>query len=474
MGKVRVRFAPSPTGKLHIGTLRTALFNYLFAKKQNGKIVLRFEDTDKERSTRDSEKNILSALSWLGLSFDEGPYRQMERLSIYKEYVEKLLKSKKAYPCFCTKEEIDKERREAERKKIAYCYSGKCASLTQEQIEKYKTKGRKPVIRFKLPAEKIKFKDLIKGDVEFDTSLYGDPIIMRADGIPIFSLANTVDDNEMGITHVIRGEDLLSSTPIQILLGKALNFKPLSYAHMSLTLAKDKTKLSKRHGAVAVTDYRDIGYLPEALINFIVLLGWHPGEGDTREFFTLSELEKEFSLERMGKSAAIFDIEKLNWFQEHYMREIATKKSLKEIKKTLNTNIEEGLLKKILQVYVIDGRILFFNDIYENHKYLFEELKYNPELLIFRKSDKEKTTRGLNLALDNLENFKKWEKLEKIKKILHKIVDDNSDLNFGDIFWPVRVALSGREKSPSPEELLWILGKEKSIKRIKKAISNLI
>jgi len=470
---IKVRFAPSPTGKLHIGTTRTALFNYLFAKINKGKFILRFEDTDKERSTKEAEKDILEALEWLGLSFDEGPYHQMERLPIYKKYAEKLLKEGKAYYCYCTKEELEKERKEAEVKKIAYHYSGRCSSLTPEQINEYKKQGRKPAIRFELPSEKVKFKDLIKGDIEFDTSLFGDPIIMRADGMPIYNLANLVDDKEMGVTHVIRGEDLLSSTPIQILLGRALGFKDLSYAHMSLTLAKDKTKLSKRHGAVAVTDYKNMGYLPEAMINFIVLLGWHPGEGDTREFFTLPELEKEFSLERVGKNAAIFDIEKLDWFQEHYMRELANKKTIKEIKNFFDIDIEEKILEKIWKVYVVDGRIRFFNTLYKEHKYLFEEPKYRPELLVFKKSDKEKTAKGLDFALNNLENLKDWKDIKSIKKALHEVVDSNSDLSFGDVFWSVRVALSGKEKSPSPEELLWVLGKEESVKRIDKAMKSL-
>ncbi len=473
---IKVRFAPSPTGKLHIGTTRTALFNYLFAKINKGKFILRFEDTDKKRSTKEAEKDILEALEWLGLSFDEGPYRQMERLPIYKKYAEKLLNKDKAYYCYCTKEELEKERKEAEVKKIAYRYNGKCRNLAPEQIENYKKEGRKPAIRFKLLSEKVKFNDLIKGEVEFDTSLFGDPIIMRADGMPIYNLANLVDDKEMGVTHVIRGEDLLSSTPIQILLGRALGFKDLFYAHMSLTLAKDKTKLSKRHGAVAVTDYKNMGYLPEAMINFIVLLGWHPGEGDTREIFTLSELEKEFSIERVGKSAAIFDIEKLNWFQQHYMikRAEANPESLwndfiKRVKKFYDLKISREYFKKILKIYVIDGRVGFFNALTNEHNYLFEEIKYKPELLVFKKSNKEKTAKGLDFALNNLENLKDWKGIKNIKKVLHEVVDSNSDLGFGDVFWPVRVALSGQEKSPSPEELLWILGKDESIARIKRS-----
>jgi glutamyl-tRNA synthetase len=468
---MKVRYAPSPTGSWHIGTARTALFNYLFAKKNKGKFILRFEDTDQERSTKEAEENILEGMQYLGILWDEGPYFQMQRLSIYQKYVDQLLKEGKAYPCFCTKEEIEKERKEAEAKKVAYRYSGRCCKLSLDQIAKYKKEGKKPAIRFKVSSEKIKFIDLIKGKVEFDGGQIGDPVIMRADGVPIYNLANVIDDYGMKVTHIIRGEDLLSSTPIQILLYQAIGADIPEFAHMPLTFNKDGSKLSKRHGATSITEYRDQGYLPEALINFIVLLGWHPGEGDTREFFTLKELEKEFSTERVGKSASIFDIDKLNWFQEHYIRELATKKSLKEIKQIFNIDIEDKILKKILFVYVIDGRIRFFNDIYNNHKYLFGESKYKSELLVFKKSSKEKTKKGLEEALKSLEKLDSWEKIDDIKKVLHDTVKCTIELNFGDVFWPVRVSLSGQEKSPSPEEISWILGKKESVKRIKKAIS---
>jgi glutamyl-tRNA synthetase len=478
MSKIKVRFAPSPTGKLHIGTCRTALFNYLFTKKNKGKFVLRFEDTDKERSTRESEKDILEALSWLSLSFDEGPYYQIKRLSIYKKYVQKLLDSNKAYPCFCTKEELEKEREKAKKNKIAYRYSGKCRNLTTDQINKYKKEGKKPVIRFKLPKELVKFKDLIKGEVEFNTCDFGDPIIMRADGIPIYNLANVVDDYEMGVAHVIRGEDLLSSTPIQILLGKALDFRPLKYAHLPMILAGDKTKLSKRHGAVAITDYRKIGYLPEALINFIVLLGWHPGEGDTREFFTLPELEKEFSLDRVGDSAAIFDIEKLDYLNGYYIR----KKPLEDLLELCLPYLKEsGFIKgKILAekrlwlkeiIKSIQERMKHLSEVPQLTSFYFKkakELDYDPNLLVpEKKGTKERTLKalqGAELRLSELQDFKR----EILEEDLRNLTERLEYKSF-EVFWPLRVALTGQKASPGVFEVLEILGKKESIKRIKRA-----
>jgi len=472
MNQVRVRFAPSPTGKLHIGTCRTALFNYLFARKNKGKFILRFEDTDQERSTKESEKDILDSLSWLGLSFDEGPYFQSQRLDLYQKYALQLIKAKKAYYCFCTPKEIEKEKEKARKEKRPYRYSGRCRFLTNKEIEYYQKIKRPKVIRFKLPHRLVRFNDLIKGQVEFDTQNFSDPIIMRSAGIPLYNLANVVDDYEMKITHVIRGEDLLSSTPIQILLAQELGFNTPQYAHMPLILAKDRTKLSKRHGAVAITDYKKMGYLPEALINFIVLLGWHPGQGDTRELFTLSELEKEFSLERVGESAAIFDLEKLNWFQEYYLRKLVKERKLSEVKKIFNLKWSDKFLSKIIEVYILNGRIKFFREIEENHHYLFKPVQYSSYLLVFKKSNKEKTFLALNLFLKNIDKFKKWESLSSIREFLQKIVRDNN-LNYGDLFWPIRVALSGLESSPSPEELLWILGPKESIKRIKEAVKKI-
>ena len=470
MDKIRVRFAPSPTGKLHIGSSRTTLFNYLFAKRNKGTFILRFEDTDQERSTKEFEKNIQESLKWLGLLWDEGPYRQMDRLDIYKKYAQKLLDDDKAYYCYCTKEELEKEKEESRKKNQPYRYSSKCCSLTSEQIETYKKQGRKPVLRFKINPEIVKFKDLIKGEISVDSKLIGDPIIMRTDGIPIYNLANVVDDMEMKITHVIRGEDLISSTPIQILLYKALGAKVPEFAHMPLTLAPDKTKLSKRHGAVSVLEYKEMGYLKEALINFLVLLGWHPGEGDTREFFTLADLEKEFSLERMGKSAAIFDIKRLNFINAHYIKEKSIDE-LASLSKLFLPKADDETLKKL--VAISQSRMEKLTDLPELCDFYFVENIYKPELLVFKKSDKEKTLKGLELAIDALEKLegKKWD-IDGLHQVLHGLVEKNK-LSFGDIFWPVRVALSGKENSPSPEELLWLFEKEESLRRIKEANNNL-
>lgn len=477
MKPIKVRFAPSPTGKLHIGTCRTALFNYLFARANHGKFVLRFEDTDRKRSTREAENDILEALEWLGLSFDEGPFRQMDRLPLYKKYAFGLLRRGKAYWCFCTNEELERERKEAAKKKIAYRYSGRCRNLSREEIRKYQKEKRRPVIRFKLPHRKVVFKDLIKGRVEFDTSLMGDPVIMRADGIPIYNLANVVDDFEMGITHVIRGEDLLSTTPIQILLGEALGFRSLIYAHLPLILSREKSKLSKRHGAVAITDYKRMGYLPEALINFIVLLGWHPGKGDTREFFTLTDLEKEFSLERVGKAAAIFDIEKLDFLNGYYIR----KKSLEELLELCIPYLKKaGLLKgKISPVERIwlkkiigsvQERMKHLAEVPQLTSFYFkkaEELDYDPLMLVPEKGNKTRTLealQGAELRLSEISDFKK----ERLESVLRDLIERLEFKSF-EVLWPLRVALTGEKASPGVFEVLEILGKEESIRRIKRA-----
>jgi len=478
MNKIKVRFAPSPTGKLHIGTCRTALFNYLFAKRNKGKFILRFEDTDITRSTRESEKDILQALDWLGIRFDEGPYYQTKRLSVYKKYVERLLKEEKAYECFCTKEELEKERQKAEKKKVAYRYSGRCRHLTSSQKRLYQNEGRKAVIRFKITPQVVEFNDLIRGQLTFNMADFGDPVIMRADGIPLYNLANVVDDGEMGITHIIRGEDLLSATPIQILLAQALGFKVPYYAHLPLILSKDRSKLSKRHGAVAITDYQKIGYLPEALINFIVLLGWHPGKGDTQEFFTLKELEKKFSLERVGKSAAIFDLDKLNYLGGYYIR----KKSLEELLDLCLPYLKESgfvrgkittekrlWLKMIIKS--VQERIKYLSEVPQLTAFYFkkaEELKYDPIILVpEKKGTRERTLealQGAEIRLAEIDNFKK----EILEKILRDLIECLEFKPF-EVLWPLRVALTGQKASPGVFEILEILGKKESLKRIKKA-----
>lgn len=323
---VRVRFAPAPTGSLHVGGARTALFNYLFARRHGGAFVLRSEDTDAARSSLDSERVILDDLRWLGLAWDEGvdvggafgPYRQTDRRDRYGLAAARLLEIDAAYACYCTPEELESQRLAAQARGEAPRYSGRCRELTKEQIGAFQTEGRKPAIRFRMPERDVYVEDLVRGSVHFPAGTIGDFVIVKSDGIAAYNFAVVVDDNDMAITHVLRGDEHLPNTPRQVSLYEALGFALPLFAHVSMILAPDHQKLSKRHGATALNEYREQGYLPEALVNYLALLGWSPG--DDREFFTLAELEKVFNLERVSKSPAVFDHAKLRWFNAHYLR----------------------------------------------------------------------------------------------------------------------------------------------------------
>jgi nondiscriminating glutamyl-tRNA synthetase len=325
---VRVRFAPAPTGTLHVGGARTALFNYLYARKAGGTLVLRSEDTDTARSSADSETVIQDDLRWLGLDWDEGPdvggpfapYRQTDRRDRYALAAARLLELEQAYPCYCTPQELDAERAAAEAKGLPPRYSGKCRTLTAAQRSEHDRAGRKPALRFAMPDRDIYVEDLIRGSVHFPAGTIGDFVVVKSEGLPTYNLAAVVDDSEMAITHVIRGDEHLPNTPRQVVLYEALGLAQPLFAHVSMILAPDHQKLSKRHGATAVAEYREQGYLPEALLNYLALLGWSPG--DDREFFSLPELVGAFSLERVAKSPAVFDHGKLQWFNAHYVRRL--------------------------------------------------------------------------------------------------------------------------------------------------------
>jgi nondiscriminating glutamyl-tRNA synthetase len=323
---VRVRFAPAPTGSLHVGGARTALFNYLFARHAGGAFVLRSEDTDAARSTLESEAVIQGDLRWLGLDWDEGtdvggpycPYRQTDRLERYGLAAARLLEIEAAYPCYCTPAELEAEREASQSRGEAPMYSGRCRSLTRAQIAGFEAGGRKPAIRFRMPDRDIYVEDLVRGSVHFPAGTMGDFVIVKSDGIAAYNFAVVIDDTEMAISHVLRGDEHLPNTPRQVAVYEALGAPLPLFAHVSMILAPDHQKLSKRHGATAVAEYRDQGYLPEALVNYLALLGWSPG-GD-REFFTLHELVREFAIERVSKSPAVFDAAKLRWFNAHYVR----------------------------------------------------------------------------------------------------------------------------------------------------------
>jgi glutamyl-tRNA synthetase len=332
---MRVRFAPSPTGHLHVGNARTALFNWLLARGRDASFVLRIEDTDAERSTLESEAAIVEDLRWLGLDWNEGPdvggpcgpYRQSERLHLYESYANELRADGHAYDCFCTREQLDAERRAAVEAGQPARYSGRCRSLTREEVEARIAAGERPALRFRVPENReIVFTDAVRGQVRFHTDVIGDPVIARADGTPAYNFAVVVDDALMGITHVIRGEDHISNTPRQLLLYEALGFPPPSFAHLALVLGPDHSPLSKRHGATSVAEFRAKGYLPEALVNYLALIGWSPrgaadgAADDNSELMPLAELARRFSLDKVGLSAGVFDEEKLAWANRHYLK----------------------------------------------------------------------------------------------------------------------------------------------------------
>jgi nondiscriminating glutamyl-tRNA synthetase len=501
-GEIRVRFAPSPTGFLHIGTARLALFNYLFAKKNKGVFVIRIEDTDKERSKPEYEKDIMDSLRWLGIEWDEGPdvggnygpYRQSERKEIYKKYLEKLLAEDKAYYCFCSEEELESQRQYQLSIGEAPKYSGKCRNLSKELSQKYLKEGKKAVIRFKNEGKKVEFEDLIRGKIEFNTSLIGDFVIAKDLNSPLYNFACVVDDFEMKISHVIRGEDHISNTPKQILIQEALNFPQPKYAHIPLILGPDRSKLSKRHGAVAISDYRRQGYLPEALINFMALLGWNPGT--ERELYSMASLIKEFSLEKVQKGSAIFNIKRLDFLNGFYIRQksvdkltqlclpyLIENKMIQPIDqdffqkyKIFETGEEIDLnsLQKIVSIY--QKRLKKLSEITQLVDYFFKEkIEVNKELLRWKKMTDKELKKSLDRSEKILSKIKNedWTK-ENLEKILIKeaekfAIDLNKGGDRGYLLWPLRVALSGKEASASPFEIADILGKEKVLKRIKEA-----
>jgi len=516
--KIRVRIAPSPTGKLHFGTARTALFNYLFAKKNKGVFVLRIEDTDLKRSSPEFEKDIIESLKWLGIESSEnpdaggnyGPYRQSKRLPIYAKYLEKLLKEEKAYYCFCSEEELEAQRQYQMSIGKSPRYSGKCRDLSPETVKRYLGEGRPFIFRFKNPNKKIVFNDLIRGRLEFDSFLIGDFSIAKDLVTPLYNFAVVIDDFEMKISHVIRGEDHISNTPKQILIQEALGFSRPEYAHLPLILGPDRTKLSKRHGFFSISDFKKKGYLPEAIVNFMAFLGWNPG--GEREIFSLNSLVKEFSLGKVQKGGAVFNIKRLDYLNGFYIRQksldkltelcipylvetglITSKPKPQKIGPKIsflgapgieflenfivNETKEEinfELLKKIVGLY--QERLKKISEIPQLVDFFFKDkLEYNKELLKWQDAADKEIKHSLDKLEKLLHKIKNgdWTK-ENLEKILLPEAERMSppDGKIGDrgyLLWPLRIALTGREASAGPFEIAEILGKEKCLKRIREA-----
>ncbi|CVK21192.1 glutamate--tRNA ligase [Sporomusa sphaeroides] len=483
--QLRVRFAPSPTGPFHIGGARSALFNWLLARKEGGKLILRIEDTDLERSTRESEENIKASLRWLGIEWDEGidaggeygPYRQTERLDIYREYTDKLLTSGQAYHCYCSEAELEAERQEQMNKGENPHYAGRCRQLSQADRERFIAEGRKPTVRFRVPENRqIIFKDMVRDTVSFDSNGVGDFVIVKSDGIPVYNYAVVLDDALMKITHVIRAEEHLSNTPRQILLYQALGLELPKFGHISLILGKDRTKMSKRHGATSVEQYKNLGYLPEGIVNFLALLGWAPpGE---EEIFSPTELIEQFSMDRVAKNPAVFDIDKLNHINAHYIKqaspELITELALPHLKaagyvgEALSAEERAWLVKVVaeLQGYIsyaaqITEHIdVFFNDTIDFENEEAHEIMKDAAIPEVMAAFKNKLA-----ALETVEPA-------AVQAILKGIV---KELKLGGkkVYMPVRIAVTGKMHGPELINLIPLIGKDRTLARIDSLIAKI-
>lgn len=466
--KIKTRFAPSPTGEFHIGSARAALFPYLFARKNRGDFLIRIEDTDQKRLVKESELRMLDLVKWLGLSWDEDPIYQSSRLSLYKEYARQLIEEDKAYFCFCSEERLEGLRKEQEARGVPTGYDKKCRSLDAVEVLERIKNGESHVVRLKVPESgTIFFIDMIRGKVEFDFKTLNDELLLKSDGFPTYHLAAIIDDHEQGITHVFRGEEWLSSTPKHLLLFQYFGWNAPEYAHMSVIIGKDKKKLSKREGSVSVDAFKQEGYLAEAIINFIALLGWNPG--DEREFFTISELEKEFDVKKINKSPAMFDADRLNHFNAHYIHEMNDGQLLEKVKPFSKIDFSKyanEYLQKITSVVKTRMVTLADFDVYSHFFFTWEAPE--KDVIKFAKSDLQNTLTGMDKVIGALEflDADKWESIDELNTVLLQVVSENG-LKNGDVFWPVRASLSGEMASPSPVELLWVLGPQESIKRLK-------
>lgn len=486
MEEVRVRIAPSPSGNLHVGTARTALFNYLFAKKNNGKFILRIEDTDAERTSQTYIDNIFDSLKALGLNWDEGPdvggqygpYTQSERFDIYPKYVQQLIDKGFAYECFCTPEELEAEKEAATQNKQAYVYSKKCENLTEYEKAKLVAEGRKPAIRFNIAkAQKafhessiLKFNDLVKGELHMDTDLLGDFVIFKSNGTPTYNFAVVIDDMLMKISHVIRGEDHISNTFKQILIFEALGAEVPHFGHLGMILAPDRSKLSKRHGATAVSEFVDKGYLTDALINFVALLGWSPSDG--QEIKTVNEIAQDFRIGEISSSNSIFEYDKLNWMNSHYIKMLP----IEELKESLKPYLTKYNLSELSNaqytrmVEITREPLTLLSDITDAVTYFFgETVEIEPEV--------QTEVLDTETSQDVLKEFAKqainWQWSEEN---LHEKLDvfrgefKEKGIKPKVTMWAIRAAVTGRTRGADMTAALAILGKEKVLKRINAAI----
>ncbi|KKT42364.1 MAG: Glutamate-tRNA ligase [Candidatus Giovannonibacteria bacterium GW2011_GWA2_44_13b] len=477
--RVKTRIAPSPTGYLHVGTARTALFNFLYARHYGGEFILRIEDTDIERSEAKFEDDIVAGLKWLGIEWDGEITRQSERLDVYENYLKKILEDGRAFYCPHSQQELDEERK----KQVANKFSPQHTCDARDLSAQAGRKSDKGLIRFKNDAEKIiKFKDEIRGEIEFDPSLLGDFSLAKDLRAPLYNFAVVVDDATMEISHVIRGEDHISNTPKQILLEKALGLPQPIFAHLPLILGKDRSKLSKRHGATSIIDYKNEGYLSDALFNFMALLGWRTTDDQARsnknqllstgkELYTKDELIQLFSLERVQGAGAIFDMTKLEWMNGEYIRRKSPRELLELASFQLGDLIKnkpKAFLEKVIALE--QPRLKKLSELPEKTDYFFKDPEYDAELLRWKKMSDDDIKNSLKLSMETL---KAVNEDDFTKENLEKIFMAKAGKDRGELLWPLRVALSGKKFSPGPFEIMAVLGKDTAISRINAAISML-
>ncbi len=479
---IRVRFAPSPTGYLHIGGLRTALYNYLLARHNDGTFILRIEDTDRSRYVEGAVENLIEALKWSGLDYDEGPdiggeygpYMQSQRLHIYKENTDYLISEKNAYYCFCTQERLNQVREKSQKEGLQPMYDKHCLNLPESEVQQKLTEGIPHVVRLNVEhGKQIFLKDVVRGEVSFDSSIIDDQVLIKSDGYPTYHLANVVDDHLMKITHVIRGEEWLPSTPKHILLYDYFGWEKPVFAHLPLLLNPDKSKLSKRQGDVAVEDYRSKGYLKEALVNFVALLGWN--FADDKEFYMMDELIAKFSLEGVNKAGAVFNLEKLNWLNAEHLR----RKPLPELVSLLRDELKltkygtyeysDEFLGLVIEA--MKERVSFIKEISEKGFYLFEDPAEYDEAVV-KKRWKADSAEHLKILVEEFSKLTKNPGKEDYENALRQTAE-KLGIGTGKLIHPVRIAVSGVGGGPGVFDILYIIGKEKTINRLKRAIEKL-
>jgi len=468
----RLRFAPSPTGELHIGGARAALFNWLYARKTGGKFLLRIEDTDTERSTETALRSILDSLRWLGLHWDEEPVRQSRRENLYRDAVRKLLDTGAAYRCFCTKEELEAERERARREKLDYHYSGKCRSLDVATVAEYIESGRPYTVRFRVPEGETSFTDLVHGRTVFRNDTIGDFIVARQDGSPVYILGVAVDDADMGITLVMRGDDHIPNTPKQIMLMEALGYGIPRFAHLPQVLGPDKKKLSKRHGAASVMEYARMGFLPGAVVNFIALLGWNPG--DDREKMSVEELIEAFSIENISKKSSVFDIQKLEWLNGQYLHELSSAEILESVGRLF---VEAGLVSAgelesrreylLTVIGLLRERCRLLTEFVERSGYFFRDPETYEEKGVRKYFRDESVSVRLESLAGRFESLGEFT-VEATERVVRDFAEELG-VSAAKLIHPTRLAVTGVTYGPGLFELIVALGRETTTARMRRA-----